>query len=63
MGAGIRWKYKIYFWHGRRIGRLAPGYEASLLVLDANPLAEFSNVKRIRLRMKQGELIQIGPNQ
>ena len=47
----------------RRIGRLAPGYEASLLVLDANPLAEFSNVKRIRLRMKEGELIQIGPNQ
>ena len=47
----------------RRIGRLAPGYEASLLVLDADPLADFNNVKRIRLRMKQGELIQIGPAQ
>jgi len=47
----------------RRIGRLAPGYEASLLVLDADPLADFSNVKRIRLRMKQGELIQIAPAQ
>ncbi len=47
----------------RRIGRLAPGYEASLLVLDGDPLADFSNIKRIRLRMKQGELIQMGPAQ
>ena len=45
----------------RRIGRLVPGYEASFLVLDADPLADFNNVKRIRLRMKQGEIIQIGP--
>jgi imidazolonepropionase-like amidohydrolase len=38
----------------RRIGRLAPGYEASFLVLDRDPLADFSNVKSIRLRVKQG---------
>ena len=38
----------------RRIGRLEPGYEASFLVLDKDPLADFSNVKRIRLRVKQG---------
>lgn len=42
---------------GRKIGRLAPGYEASLLVLSGNPIADFSNVRRITLRMKQGELI------
>ncbi|HJP60020.1 MAG TPA: amidohydrolase family protein, partial [Gemmatimonadaceae bacterium] len=41
----------------RKIGRLAPGYEASLLVLAGDPLADFSNVKRITLRMKQGQLI------
>ena len=38
----------------RRIGRLEPGYEASFLVLDADPIADFSNVKSIRLRVKQG---------
>ncbi|MDP9177795.1 MAG: amidohydrolase family protein [Gemmatimonadota bacterium] len=38
----------------RRIGSLAPGYEASFLVLDRDPLADFSNVKSIRLRVKQG---------
>ncbi len=41
----------------RRIGHLAPGYEASFLVLDANPLERFDAVKAIRLRMKQGCLL------
>jgi imidazolonepropionase-like amidohydrolase len=43
----------------RKIGKLAPGYEASLLVLAGDPIVDFSNVKRIVLRMKQGQLIQI----
>lgn len=38
----------------RRIGHLAPGYEASFLVLDANPLERFDAVTTIRLRVKQG---------
>jgi imidazolonepropionase-like amidohydrolase len=38
----------------RRIGRLEPGYEASFLVLGANPLEHFDAVKDIRLRVKQG---------
>ena len=38
----------------RRIGKLAAGYEASFLVLEANPLIEFDSVRRIRLRVKQG---------
>ena len=41
----------------RRIGRLEPGYEASFLVLDRDPLADFANVKSIRLRVKQGTTI------
>jgi hypothetical protein len=45
----------------RRIGKLAPGYEASLLVLSGDPLADFSNVKRIKLRMKQGSVIELHP--
>ena len=39
---------------GRKIGRLASGYEASLLVLGGNPIVDFSNVQRITLRLKQG---------
>ena len=42
----------------RKIGRLENGYESSFIVLDADPLADFANVKRIRLRVKQGFEIQ-----
>lgn len=42
---------------GRKIGKLAPGYEASFLVLSGDPLADFGNVKHITLGMKQGVLI------
>jgi len=41
----------------RAIGRLEPGYEASLLVLDGDPTVDFDNVTHIRLRIKQGEII------
>ena len=44
---------------GRRIGKLAPGYEASLVVLAGNPLTDFSSVQRITLRMKQGQLLRM----
>jgi imidazolonepropionase-like amidohydrolase len=40
----------------RRIARLAEGYEANLLVLDADPLADFANTGRIRLRMMNGQI-------
>lgn len=39
----------------RRIGRLATGYEASFLVLDGDPLVEFSKTSAIRMRVRQGE--------
>ena len=43
---------------GRKIGRLAPGYEASLLVLGQNPLLNFeAAVRDIRWRLKQGEAL------
>lgn len=41
----------------RRIGRLADGYEASFLVLEGDPLADFANTQRIALRVKQGRLL------
>ena len=39
----------------RRVGCLAPGCEASFLVLDGNPLEDFSQIRNIRLRVKGGE--------
>ena len=39
----------------RKIGRLKDGYEANFLVLSANPLLDFANVKTIELRIKRGE--------
>lgn len=41
----------------RKIGRLAPGYEASFVVLGADPLADLTRVKDIRLRVKQGRVL------
>ena len=42
---------------GRKLGTLDGGFEASLLVLAGNPLTDFTNVGRIRLRMKEGFLL------
>jgi hypothetical protein len=41
----------------RKIGHLREGYEASFLVMNGNPLENFESVKGIRLRFKQGLLI------
>ena len=42
----------------RKIGHLEEGYEASFLVLAGNPLEDFSNVRRIEMRVKQGHLLE-----
>jgi imidazolonepropionase-like amidohydrolase len=42
----------------RPIGRLQPGYEASFLVLEGDPLVDFENVTRIRARVKQGRTLE-----
>jgi hypothetical protein len=46
----------------RHIGRLAPGYEASLLALSCDPTADFECTRRITLRMKQGRLLSGTPH-
>jgi hypothetical protein len=38
---------------------LQPGYEASFLSLAGNPLVDFSAVKRVRLRVKQGQRLEV----
>jgi hypothetical protein len=44
---------------GRKIGRLADGFEASFLVLGGDPIARFENVRDIRMRFKQGGFLQL----
>ena len=39
----------------RKIGALREGYEANFLVLAGSPIEDFSHVKTIRMRVKQGE--------
>lgn len=46
----------------RRLGRLAPGYEASLLVLECDPLARWACTGDIRLRIKEGMRIHLPPS-
>ena len=41
----------------RKIGHLKEGFEASFLALSGNPLQDFSHIKGIELRFKQGEII------
>jgi len=43
---------------GRRIGRLADGYEASFLALRRDPLADLDAVGDVALRVKQGCVLQ-----
>ena len=44
----------------RNIGALSDGAEASFLALEGNPLEDLQNVRRIRLRFKQGFVLE-GP--
>jgi imidazolonepropionase-like amidohydrolase len=41
----------------RKIGALSEGYEASFLALEGNPFEDLQNVRKIKLRFKQGFLL------
>ena len=41
----------------RRLGRFAEGYEASFLALEGDPLVDWAATARIRLRVKQGQVL------
>jgi imidazolonepropionase-like amidohydrolase len=43
----------------RKIGQLKEGYEASFLVLAGDPIADFSRVREIKMRFKQGQPIDL----
>ena len=42
---------------GREIGVLAAGQEATFLALAGDPLEDFGNIRKIRLRVKQGQVL------
>ncbi|MEO6541698.1 MAG: amidohydrolase family protein [Ferruginibacter sp.] len=46
-----------YIFPKRKIGFLKPGYEASFLVLDGDPLKDWNNTGKIILRFKQGSFM------
>jgi hypothetical protein len=43
----------------RKIGELRGGYEATFLVLDGNPLDDFTATRRIVMRIKDGEILEV----
>lgn len=43
----------------RQIGRLDAGYEASFLALEANPLDGIEAVRSVRLRVKDGQILDL----
>ena len=43
----------------RKIGALEEGYEANFLVLDGNPIEDFSNMRRIRMRVKHSIAVDV----
>jgi imidazolonepropionase-like amidohydrolase len=42
----------------RKIGLLREGYEASFLALEGNPIEDLRNLRRIKVRFKQGVLLE-----
>lgn len=42
----------------RKIGALKEGYEASFIALEGNPVEDLNNVRKIKLRFKQGFLLE-----
>lgn len=46
----------------RKIGFLKDGYEASFIALSGNPLEDFSNIRKITFRYKQGQFIKTRTN-
>ena len=47
----------------RKIGYLQDGFEASFLVLDGNPVEDFSSTGKISFRFKQGEVLRLSETQ
>ena len=47
---------KILFVHGTGVRK--DGYEASFIALQGNPIEDFSNIRKIKFRYKQGNFIK-----
>lgn len=47
-----------YFNLEQTLGTIAPGHRADLVMLDANPLTDITNIRRIRAMMLGGRLLE-----
>ena len=45
---------------GSRMGQIKQGYDATLLLVDGNPLKEISSTERISMVLLKGERVQRG---
>jgi imidazolonepropionase-like amidohydrolase len=45
------------FGEGERTGRLAPGYDADIVVIDGDPARDIGALARVRLTMKRGRML------
>ena len=52
-----------YLFPERAIGRFEPGYEASFLVLSADPMDSITALNAIEMRVKQGDLLAAPPSE
>ena len=50
-----------YFFPGRRIGELRPGAEATFVALGGNPLADFQNIRGVKLVVQRGRTLFASP--
>lgn len=46
----------------RKVGRLADGFEASFLVLGADPIVDLGATQKIKLRVKDGKALELEPS-
>jgi imidazolonepropionase-like amidohydrolase len=53
----VTWEAARLFGAGDRFGRIEPGYEANLLLVDGNPLADIRAVSAIKAVIQRGELV------
>ena len=42
---------------GSRLGKINPGFEADLVAVEGNPLNEMSAIRKVRLVVKQGQIV------
>jgi imidazolonepropionase-like amidohydrolase len=48
---------------GERKGRLRPGYDADLLLVEGDPLADISALRQVSAVVLRGQMVVAGPSE